>query len=487
MKFSFAIPPRFRKYSKLVRWIGYPLLYVFGFLLFCYISFPYERLKQRMVSGYNASQTGPDAGRMEIDSLSWSWRFPGITAEGLRILGPEPVAETPAVPPTADAAEGAEASAARKITVDDVYVRVAPLSYLFGTTAVTFGGDAFGGGLSGSYEESTDALEIELELEEVEPSQVPELEKTVGLPLGGVMNLSVQIRLPEGKASEAEGHIDLRIDDLTVGDGKSKIRGQLALPQISAGTLVLKASVTEGQVTVEEFSTDGDDISLLGDGKIKLRDKLITSVADLTLTFNFTDKYKLKNDITKGLFGDGKFPGAFDLDPQIKRSKGTTGEYTWRAGGPLNRLQFSPAPGSALKNKQRSPAPGATEAAESTPDILRAKPAKSSAAKSARERRAATAARKEAQQAATPLQPAAPVPEPAPVPPPNPFVPTPAPEPEASPVDDTPVEEPVPAVEEPAPAEEQPAESEAPAEAPAESPESPAEEQEGESGGAPSE
>src|SRR4029079_10367998 len=69
-----------------LRWVAYGLAYLFTFLVFAYLSFPYDRLRQYVVSMYNAAQTGPNPDRLEIDSLSWSWRFPGIVAHGVRLV-----------------------------------------------------------------------------------------------------------------------------------------------------------------------------------------------------------------------------------------------------------------------------------------------------------------------------------------------------------------------------------------------------------------
>ena len=62
-----------------LRWVAYGLAYLFTFVVFAYLSFPYDRLRQYLVSSYNAAQVGLNPDRLEIDSLSWSWRRPRAT------------------------------------------------------------------------------------------------------------------------------------------------------------------------------------------------------------------------------------------------------------------------------------------------------------------------------------------------------------------------------------------------------------------------
>ena len=113
--------------------------------------------------------------------------------------------------------------------------------------------------------------------------------------------------------------------------------------------------VEEGLVKIEKFAVRGPDLELESEGTIRLRDPFGTSRSDLTLRFKFTDQYKTKNDMTKGLFGEpgSKVPGLFDLDPKIKRAKGSDGFYSWRMSGPFAKLSFQPARGSSRAKKSR--------------------------------------------------------------------------------------------------------------------------------------
>ncbi|MNC88776.1 hypothetical protein D3C83_46310 [compost metagenome] len=64
------------------------------------------------------------------------------------------------------------------------------------------------------------------------------------------------------------------------------------------------------------------------------------------MRFKFSDAYKTKDDMTKGLFGEpgSPLPGLFDLNPKNKRAKRPDGFYAFRMTGPLSKLDMQPSP-----------------------------------------------------------------------------------------------------------------------------------------------
>lgn len=323
--------------KKVLAWVGYPMLYVSLFVLFAYWTFPYERLKQRLEVGFNASQQGnPEPSRLQIGEATWSWRFPGLVLSDLAIIGPDPK----------PGAEGEPAPQARQLRAAEVYARVAPLSLLFGTTAVTYAVDGFGGNIEGWLTMGSDASHFVAEFNGVDPGQLPQVVETLELPLSGVMTGVVDLRLPEGDVSQAEGTVDIEITDLKIGDGKTQIRDLLALPTVDAGTLKLKATASQGKVKIDQFETKGQDLEASGEGRIRLRDKLALSLVEqLTLSFKFSDAYRDKDDTTRGLLGKpgDTAPALMDLDPKVKAAKQPDGSYAWRVSGTFGRLLFSPS------------------------------------------------------------------------------------------------------------------------------------------------
>ncbi len=338
--------PRARK---ILRWVGYPLFYLFCLVLFAYLTFPYQRLKDRIVAEANAHQSGAGALRLDIDDMGSYW-FSGVKATGVKLTGPPPASVSGAGSDDSDGKGKKKAAKAQEIDIDEAHARVSLLRLLVGTVYVSFGADAFGGEVSGYTSDADKSRIIQVELSDLDVAKMPMLRDVVGLPMTGSLGGKVDLKLPGGKFAKANGSIDLTIANLTVGDGKAKIRNTIALPKLNAGSLTLKAEATDGRLSIEKFETKGHDIDFICTGKIRLRDPANSSLAELSLRFKFSDSYKNKNDMTRGLFGapNSKMPGLFDLDPKIKRSKRPDGFYAWRASGPFQHILFEPAPLSAL-------------------------------------------------------------------------------------------------------------------------------------------
>jgi type II secretion system protein N len=340
------------KVRQVVKWVGYPTAYLAMFGMFAYCSFPYGRLKQRLEAGFNAAQqTSPDASRLQIGEATWSWNFPGVVLEDIDLI-----------PPLVAATASGEAPERPTVHADKVSARIAPLSMLFGTTDVTYDVDGFGGAISGTLTVSAESKHLVAEFEGVDPGQLPGVRESLELPLSGVMTGKIDLRLPEGKISAAEGVVDIEISDLKIGDGKTKIRGLFALPTLDAGTMKLKATATQGKVKIEQFETKGADLEASGEGRIRLRDTLALSMIEqLSLNYKFSDKYRDKDDTTRSLLGKpgDSAPALMDLDPKVKRAKQADDSYAWRVSGSLTRLTFTPALGTSK--------PGAAGASRTRP------------------------------------------------------------------------------------------------------------------------
>ena len=330
--------PRVKKILQLVL---YPLFYCFVLFLFFYWTFPFDRLKDRLLVEFNSKQLGGAGTRMEIDDVSGYW-LSGIEAEGIRLVSPPP-------PPGSEdeANEGDKKKAEPKVvTIDSAHARVSLLRLLFGTKHISFGADAFGGQISGFTSDADQARKIELELDAVGLNDFPIFKDAIGLPMTGSLTGTVDLLLPEQKLSQAEGAISLSATEVSIGDGKAKIRDTIALPKLDAGELVLEAEVSEGRVDVQKLTAKGTDFELVADGKIRLREPFETSLVELNLRFKFSDAYKNKNDMTRGLFGTpgSNAPGLFDIDPKNQRAKRPDGFYAFRVTGPLSKPDTQPAP-----------------------------------------------------------------------------------------------------------------------------------------------
>ncbi|MFZ5894507.1 MAG: type II secretion system protein GspN [Myxococcota bacterium] len=339
------------RWKRALRIAGYVNFYFDALLLFAYLTFPYERVRDRIVDEFNARQTGPEALRLEIDSLGPYW-FTGVQAKGIRLISPpKPVTVA------ADAGASAPPPKPSELVIDSAHGRIALLPLLIGSMRISFGMEAFGGEISGQTWESDGARRMEVELEELSLGKVSLLSDAVGLPLAGNLEGTLELLLPESKLAKADGKIQLKIKGLTAGDGKAKIRDAIVLPKVEAGDLTLEGEATSGQLKITNFGASGPDLDLSADGSVRLRDPANMSMLSLTARFKFNERYTNKNDTTRALFGTpgSAVPGLFDLDPKAKRAKSPDGYYGWRVSGMLSTPTFSPHAGAGAATPAAKP------------------------------------------------------------------------------------------------------------------------------------
>jgi len=337
------VSPRLRH---ILRYAGLVAFYLFALVVFCFLTFPYERLRDRLVDEFNSRQTGPDPLRLQLESLGAYW-IGGVQAKGVQLIS------APKRTTTTSFDSSAQPVKPSVLIVDSAHARVSLLSLLFGSVDLSFGADAFGGTISGTTSESDGTRAIELTIEDVSLAEAPLLADAIGLPMAGTVGGTLDFRLPEGKLAKADGTLNLEIVGLSAGDGKAKIRDTIALPKVEAGDLKVIGDASEGQLKFTDFSAKGPDLELAAEGSMRLRDPLPTSLLSLTARFRFTERYTQKNDLTKALFGTpgSSAPGLFDLDPKNKRAKRPDGFYGYRASGVLSAPTFVPNPGGAAATK----------------------------------------------------------------------------------------------------------------------------------------
>ncbi len=335
----------------LIQCVGYPLFYLFALLVAVRLSFPFDRLRQRITAEFNAHNAKDSGMELEIDHLSGHWLF-GVTAKGVRLIAPgeakdEPkpsVTPAPSGSAAAEEAEKPESHGKKLIELEKLSLSVSPWRYLLGGLGVSFSGKGFGGKLSGWFLDKKSVRELEVELDKVSLSQVGLLADTLHVPLGGNVSGTVELDAPERKLGKAAGKLELTVDDFSVGDGKTKLRNALALPKCNAGRLEIGAEITDGKLKLSSFQGKGPDAELAAEGQIRLRDPFKSSQADLNLRYKFSERYMGKNDITKGLFGDpgSGHGGLMDLDPTVQKAKTPDGYYGWHVVGALGSLGFQP-------------------------------------------------------------------------------------------------------------------------------------------------
>jgi type II secretion system protein N len=320
--------------KKIAPWIGYPVFYVFAFAVFAVLTFPFDKVKERVVTSFNAKQretNGHD--ELRIGDMTGYW-LTGVKMTDVRLVS---AGSDPSQPPT-------------ELKIDEARVRMSVFPLLIGNQDLDFRLSAFGGEISGSYDLQGKDKSIDVELTGIDLSQVTPLAAMVGLPVEGSLDGTVKLTMPEGKASKGNGSIALEATNVAIGDGKAKIKGLYAPPKVTVGTLSLAADAKDGTVKITKLAAGGKDIELAGEGRIAMRELATDSICDVSLRFKINDAYRNKNEVTKMLFGapGSNIPPTIEMmDPGVKASKRSDGFYGWQLRGPLGHIQPAPQGGVA--------------------------------------------------------------------------------------------------------------------------------------------
>ncbi len=123
------------KQKRILKYVGYAAFYLFALMFCAFLTFPFDRLRTRIQSEFNASQTGPNPLTLRLGHLSSYW-FSGIRADDVDLTSP---------PSTIPPEDPSKPNKPKLMRIDTVHVRVSLLRLLFGTMHVNFGAQAFGG------------------------------------------------------------------------------------------------------------------------------------------------------------------------------------------------------------------------------------------------------------------------------------------------------------------------------------------------------
>lgn len=320
-----------------LRRVGHVAFYLFAFVLFLSLLFPYNALKDSLVAQFNAQQRATNSPQqLTIDDMGWYW-FSGVRAKGVELRA---AATEPGKPPTV-------------IKIDEARGRISLFGLMIGNKDVSFHIDVLGGTVDGSFELHGKDRAVDLKFDGVDVKQLDMIKDIIGLPVEGKLGGTIKIALPEGKASKGTGNVDLEIKDVAIGDGKAKLKGALDWPKLSVGNLAFQAEAKEGQLKVSKFGASGKDLELQGDGKVQMRELATESTLDINMRFKIADSYKGKSDVTKNLFGAPGGGKAGDIElfvPEMKQAKRADGFYAFHVQGLLGKPMFMPSGGAGASS-----------------------------------------------------------------------------------------------------------------------------------------
>lgn len=334
------------KLLKVLRFLPYPAFYGLCLLLFGYLTFPFDRLKDRIVAEIGKQGKGK-APVVTMEHLDSYW-LTGVELENVKVHLPadDSAASKPSFGAFGMPAPKPEPEKDSVIEIKEAHARARLLPLIIGRVQLDFWASVFGGEVSGSAPAGTTKGDVDLKVEDVKLSEIDPLQNLLGVPIDGRVNGSLSLSPTDGKFSKSTGKIDLSIKNLVVSDGKTKIRGLLAIPPAKVDEIVLAGEAEKGVLKITKLSANGPDLELEGDGKINVRDPWGESSVDLYIKFRFTDAYRGKDGTTRSILGEPGSAATPLIDttvPTLKKAKRADGFYGFHIHGKLKKLEFTPS------------------------------------------------------------------------------------------------------------------------------------------------
>jgi len=253
--------------------MGYPIFFLLCFVFFAYKTFPYDRLADRLIQ--EAQARGYE---VEIIDLTNSG-LTGLTFENLRVTLPSEGEDAPPV----------------DVVFEELTVSTSFFSLMSDTKSYTFDAELAGGEAEGELVLGEDNMEIDAELDDIDLEALPILQKFTKVPLAGMLNGEIALAMPS-EVAESTGNVEITIEGLHVGDGKSKLEipgwGGLTLDKADAGNLELVATIEEGSAKIERATSHGKDLELDVLGRVRLLRPLKRSELNLMFRVKIQDAYK---------------------------------------------------------------------------------------------------------------------------------------------------------------------------------------------------
>jgi type II secretion system protein N len=259
--------------GQISRWIGFPIFFLACFVFFAYKTFPYERLADRLIQ--EAQARGYE---LEIIDLTNSG-LTGLSFDHLRVTLPSEGEDAPPV----------------DVVFEELTVSTSLFSLVSDTKSYNFDAELAGGEAEGELVLGEDNMEIDAELDDIDLEALPILRKFTKVPLAGTLNGEIALAMPS-EVAESTGNVEITIEALHVGDGKSKLDipgwGGLTLDKADAGNLELVATIEEGSANIERATSHGKDLELDVLGRVRLLRPLKRSELNLMFRVKIQDAYK---------------------------------------------------------------------------------------------------------------------------------------------------------------------------------------------------
>lgn len=338
-----------------LRIAGYLAFFVVFFLLMLYLLFPFNRWK-----GTLQEILSRELGRRVTVGSVHGWGVTGLKLQDVRIEEPEPDEEGGARGRRTPA--GSRKKAGRRseprnppLTVDELGLRYSLFAALRGKMGVCFDVRIYDGFIKGCYVDGarTPAGEpkqiesgkapprstIDLKVRRIDLTRVERLTSLLGLPFFGTAEADVDIEYPAGDPGDVGGEVEVRLEDLRIGEPGGKLdlektwggmlSGDVSFEPIEVGDLEMVLTGREGRLVVEKLGSSSRHVEIRGAGDIVMREPLLSSGLNIYLMFKFLPAYINQSAMTKTIFS------TLDRLPQMRKAKRPDGYFGFLLKGDL--------------------------------------------------------------------------------------------------------------------------------------------------------
>ncbi|MBN2802380.1 MAG: type II secretion system protein GspN [Deltaproteobacteria bacterium] len=366
--------------KKIIKYIGYPLFFIFAFIIFLTMTFPGERFVP-VLEGKLSETTGR---KVSIEELSVS-PFGSVTLFGVRIEIPvdeKKIKEQD----TQNKDKNDKKNNVKNIPkpeylISELKIDIGIMALIFGDLNIEASFDFLGGNVELSYngsiseeqdtnDENSDKeplkkiippqpaangdkaeleedahddeeseMSIHLEATDLNLIQLADLKDILPMPLYGTLSFGMDIKSSNGMLASSEGSIWLKGNGLSIGKGQSKIEimdgmGPMTVDSIGINDFDVQMKIAKGKCSFDKFKVVSRDIDITATGDVQLRDPFNLSNFNLYFAFKLLDGYALKSPNAKTLMS--LIPGA------IPRAKRADGYFGFLYSGRTQNAKFRP-------------------------------------------------------------------------------------------------------------------------------------------------
>ncbi len=316
------------RHKRILKWVGYPLLALFTFVITLHLTFPYDRIKDKLVNSLS------DKYEVSVGSVKPTV-FPGGLVISKLMLRPRP--KKPDEDPPL-------------LQIKRLELDASLLGAIRGRLDVNVNADIGSGAVTGNVVATKAGLWAEFQTKKLALQDVPGLSEAIGLPMERGLNAKISLHLPKQRWREAEGKIQLSCPGCTAGDGVAKIkprpraRGRvnsqraqaraqfigdgIEVPRLDLGDLHALIEIKAGKGKISDFNATSPDGELHIDGDIDFRDPFKRTQLSGCLRFKFTPDFAER---------EPKFANVGALTGVEVQPDGFT---DLRITGPLSNLRF---------------------------------------------------------------------------------------------------------------------------------------------------